>query len=108
MNAESQFAEEYPLVQTLFGGYFHQDFDFDYGSPEDTIEAFVTDCRPADLSEFVIQSVAFLEKTTDASLERALDIMGNSFDYNTRGLDARQWVKYVVERVRMKCGVPGT
>lgn len=102
MSSEPHYAEEYPLVNTLFGGYFHQDFDFDYGSPEDTIDAFLADARPSDMSQFLIQSDALLDKMTDVSLERALAVMGNSFDYTTRGFNARQWLKYVAVRVRTK------
>ena len=107
MSIDPLYAEKYPLLNTLFGGYFHQDFDFDYGSPEDTIDAFLADVRPVDMSDFLVQNDALLENATDASLERTLAIMGNSFDYTTRDLNARQWLNYVAVRVRAKIGCIG-
>lgn len=100
----SDLNERYPKMATLFGAYFHQDFDFDYGSPRQTIEAFVTDCRPSSSSDLLLEISTLLQNSTDVEIARALAILGNEFSYETDGFSARQWLERVAEIVEELIG----
>ena len=99
MSLDPHFRDRYPELVALFGGYFHQDFDFDYGSPEETIDAYARDVGPERSRGFVREMRALLAASPDDELERMLERSGNCYAFETRAFDARGWLTYVVERL---------
>ena len=45
-------ASEFPALARAFGGYLHEDFAVQYGSPEAALQAFREDASPAEWRRF--------------------------------------------------------
>ncbi len=43
--------EQYPTLQDLFGGYFHEDFSEEYGSPAEAAQAFLSDASMEEIAD---------------------------------------------------------
>lgn len=100
MSDERDVSGRFPNITTLLGAYFHQDFDFDYGSYEGTIDAFMLDLGSERCAQSVAEVTELLASSTDEDLRTFLQRSGNSFAYETRGLDARGWLLDIATRVR--------
>ncbi len=107
MSADVDYRTQYPNLDALIGGYFHQDFDFNYGSADGAIDAFGADCT-ADQRVAFLQELSVLLAYSDGSLERALTVMGNAFAFETLGLNARQWMQHMASRIASGSSEPKT
>lgn len=45
-------ASEFPALARAFGGYLHEDFAVQYGTPEAALQAFQADASPAEWRRF--------------------------------------------------------
>lgn len=104
-SSQKNSSERFPQTAVLFGAYFHQDFDFEYGSPSGTIAAFLEDAGPEDAKSTLAEIVRMLGELNDHELSCTLVKFGNAFAYETLGLDARQWLQRVAEQIELSLSV---
>jgi hypothetical protein len=95
-------AEDYPRLDALLGGWFHQDFDIEGDSLEDIIAAYKA-ATPADERSGVKAEVArFLQQCdvngTDVA-EEIMTIFRPGVDPSAWAMSARQWLLRICDLV---------
>ncbi len=100
MDLYDSLRDAYPIVSTLMGAYFHQDSDFEYGSIDGALDAFLAATTRAEKAGFESEAARMIAASDVHDLERTLRTMGNTFDYRSGGYDARTWLESLVARVR--------
>ncbi|GAC1568341.1 MAG: hypothetical protein NVS2B3_11410 [Vulcanimicrobiaceae bacterium] len=102
MSNEIDVREAYPLVATLLGGYLHQDFHFEHGSVDGAIDAFLETIDATERKRFAGEMASLLTQFQGAALDRAIDEMGNDYDYRHAGYEASAWLAAVAQRVTVR------
>lgn len=91
--------DEHPLLTTLLGGYLHQDYDDEHGSANGAIDAFAAETTRVDREALALEIASLFARYDDATLPRAIEMMGNAYDYEREGRSAHEWLRSVVARV---------
>jgi hypothetical protein len=82
----------------LFGGYFHQDWLDEAGSPQEAVRTFTYSESPHLVSLALADVRALLASAADeAALQGMLDAWGCEYYLPSEGLTARQWLRQVEE-----------
>ena len=102
MSAEIDFSEAFPMVSTLLGAYLHQDFHFDHGSLDGAIDAYTETIDASERKRFAEEVSSLVSRYRGRELDRAIDAMGNHYDYQRAGVDASAWLARIAERVAIR------
>lgn len=91
---------DYPALWQLLGGYFHQDWDFDYASPEEALEDFF-DGQPVLAPKLAdeIERVLALEKSDD-ELDALILEFGSSYLPTSNGVRSQTWLSGIRDLAR--------
>ncbi len=96
-----EWEEYFPELGQLLGGYFHQDFSYEYSSYREALEDYLRGNPEGDLRQAldeIPQLLAMAE--TDQELGRAVAALGMGIS-PPEGVALRQWladVSHVIER----------
>jgi hypothetical protein len=86
-------AEEWRELWTLFGAYFHQDFQEEHGSPEATVKAFCRDSSSEQRVEAADEIRRILDGTdTETDTSRAVERFGLDYGPEAEGWKMRDWL----------------
>jgi hypothetical protein len=81
------------VLETLIGGYFHQDWDIEGPTSDAVLDAFLADTTHERLAEVCSELDAVLANPENA--EQLLDTWGLRYDYTVEGFSAEGWLKYI-------------
>lgn len=73
-------ASAFPVLRRVFGGYLHEDFLVESGSPESALRAFLADASPGERRRFRREAARFLVQAaamTLAELHEVLQQLGS-------------------------------
>ena len=84
--------DDYPSLWQLLGGYFHQDWDLDYSSPDEALRDFF-DGQPVLAPRLAdeIERVLALEKS-DTELDELILEFGSSYLPTSNGVRSQTWL----------------
>jgi hypothetical protein len=97
-------ATDHPALAQLLAGYFHQDWQEDYASPEAAVAAFADDAAP----ETAVAAAGDIDQLLDGGLDEAAltRVLADGFDCNyvpaTDGLTSAAWLAAVRDALRPK------
>jgi len=99
-------AADYPALAQLLGGYYHQDWQQDHGTPDAALHAFVADASPDTVTAASDEIEGLIEAGfDDAGLARML---ADGFDCNyvpvANGLTAAGWLRHIRDVLGSEAG----
>lgn len=100
MDVETVIAEadrEYPTLYQLFGGFFHEDWREEHGSPDAAVQAFIREAPPQAIAAARDELDALLSRAyDDVALTRLLTIgFGSDYVPANDGSTSTQWLAHV-------------
>lgn len=91
-------SESYPQLDSLIGGWFHQDFDLEGSSLEEIVAAYKKVHLPRDWSHTRADIQRFLQGRDDAQVKEDLvRLFQPGGDPEAWGMTARQWLLCILE-----------
>lgn len=88
---------EYAELRQFLGGYFHQDWHFDFGSPEEVLDAYVEDASDDEVATLAWEIDQLLALgLSEGEMQEALGILHS---YYVPLGDSSAWVRSVRERL---------
>jgi hypothetical protein len=107
MRLDDYCTNRWPELWQFFGGYFHEDFMDDYGSPEGAIDAFLSNTNPEyvqkvlnQLEDYLAFSREYLSKHPEKDDWYPVESMGVHYLPSADGFTAIGWLEHVLERFR--------
>ena len=91
---------QFPALEQFLGGYFHQDFRLDHGSPDGAIEAFVSDATQEQIqaaSAELEQALSVIEQMDDP--QKLLRALGCDYLPSAHGLTVANWLSHVHKKL---------
>lgn len=86
-------ADEWSELWTLFGAYFHQDFEDEHGTPEETVKAFCRDSSTEGRVEAADEIRRVLDGTdSEAEARRVVQHLGLDYAPDAEGWLVRDWL----------------
>ncbi|MDD7966970.1 contact-dependent growth inhibition system immunity protein [Actinomycetospora lemnae] len=86
-------AEEWSELWTLFGAYFHQDFQEEHGTPEETVRAFCRESSPEQRMEAAAEVRRILDGTAgEADTLQVVHRFGLDYAPEAEGWKMRDWL----------------
>jgi len=97
--------ERYPALAQMFCGYFHQDWDYQYESVFEAMEAYIEESSTRERKQVIKELNEILEMELDepTAFSPALDL-GMAADCSTYGFTVRSWFYHVRDRIRQAEG----
>jgi len=68
-------ASEFPELERVFSGYFHEDFAVQYGTPEAAIRAFREEASPAEWRRFQREATRLVKLADDRSFDHVCHLL---------------------------------
>jgi hypothetical protein len=68
-------ASEFPELERVFSGYFHEDFAVQYGTPEAAIRAFREEASPAEWRRFQGEAKRLVKLADDRSFDHVCHLL---------------------------------
>jgi len=82
----------------FLGGYFHQDFLFEFGEPELAIKKYIEDTDEGTRTAVVRELKQIIEEVTEQNLKGfILEELGCY--YNPQGIAVHDWLEWVVKEI---------
>lgn len=75
----SSFEDDLIALRAFLRGYFHQDLEDEYGSPEEAVRQFHRDTQPAEFSAVAAQWQQVVESSNVKEINQALERLGSSW-----------------------------
>ena len=90
----------YPRAYQLLGGYFNQDWYFEYdGSAQAALNDYVSAFDALDLARTASEIDTILTKNSDDGLKQLLRTLHHSYMYEDDGYTARTWLEAIRDRL---------
>jgi len=93
---------DFPALFQLFGGYFHQDWRDEHETPDDAVQAFISEAPP----DAVAAAAAELDRLLDGSLDDAAILrlieegFASEFVPSIDGATTTDWLPHVRDMLR--------
>lgn len=88
---------------TLFGAYFHQDFDADFDDWQSAINFYRSGSSPSQVSRTIEQLENFLDTfKSEDEIERATELLGLDVFPETEEVTYRYWLEQVINVLRQE------
>lgn len=96
-----KYSEKYPELFTLLCGYFNQDWDLDYDSPELAISSFARDGDKQGIEDAIIELETLLQEnhTKEEWLRIIYDNFGCFCNPEADGINTQEWLKKVKKQL---------
>jgi len=95
---------KYSNLAQFFGCYFHQDFTEEFGTPEQALNAFITDSDKELIKLTSSELKLFLSlKLNENDLTKALGYLYCDYLPNSDNLPIKEWLMKVSETMVLKC-----
>jgi len=93
-------ADKYPALVQIFCGYFHQDWDYQYESISEALEAYIEESSTRERQQAIEELNVILETELDETTASSLKLdLGMAADCSTYGFTARSWFYHVRDRI---------
>ena len=94
----TQPSESYPQLDSLIGGWFHQDFDIVGNAIEEIIAAYKQACSPEECHNTRADILRFLQERNDAQVkEDFVRLFYPGVDPEAWGMSTREWLLRIAE-----------